>query len=77
MKLSGVQKFIRLLTSKEKFLAMEEESKEWKYICSDCKVESNVWESGGIRFKAKGEPTVKIKCPNCGHIGKQKLKHLK
>lgn len=56
---------------------MEEESRRWMYTCSSCGEESNIWESGGIRYKAKGEPKMGIRCPKCGKVGIQQIKKIK
>ncbi|UKN00452.1 hypothetical protein K6119_11990 [Paracrocinitomix mangrovi] len=73
MKLSTSQKVARFFTSKKKFSQMEEESKKWTFTCKSCGKISNIWEIGGIRYKAKGEPKVSIKCPECGEIAMQKI----
>ena len=73
MTLSKMQKLARFFSSKEKFAAMEEESRKWEFECASCTEKSNIWEIGGIRYKAKGEPTVRVKCSNCGTLAGQKL----
>jgi hypothetical protein len=44
---------------------MEKESREWVSHCA-CGTTFSVWDAGGIRFKAKGEPKQKMRCPACG-----------
>jgi hypothetical protein len=41
------------------------ESEDWMVRCTCGKVRS-VWELGGVRFKAKGNPHRLLKCPACG-----------
>jgi transcription elongation factor Elf1 len=65
MKLSGVQKIAKFFSSAKKFEAMKAESMQWGFTCSSCNHESNIWAIGGIRYKAKGNPKTRIKCPNC------------
>lgn len=64
--LSGTQKFIRLLVSQTTFGAMEAESKSWTVKCANCNHERSIWEMGGIRYKASGNPRLYRSCPNCG-----------
>lgn len=46
--------------------AMEAESRSWAIVCQKCGSESNVWDAGGIRYKAAGNPVKLFPCPNCG-----------
>lgn len=73
MKLSGAQKLVRFFSSKAKFEKIQEESKQWGFNCSACNEKSNIWEVGGVRHHAKGEPTKRIKCPKCGTVAMQKI----
>lgn len=45
--------------------AMESESREWAMRCP-CGHETSVWEMGGIRFKAAGNPRRLGHCADCG-----------
>ena len=45
--------------------AMEAESREWVSDCV-CGRTFSVWDVGGIRFKAKGSPKQRLRCPDCG-----------
>lgn len=76
MHLSRIQKIARFFSSEKKFKAMEEESRRWVFTCSFCNEQSSIWESGGIRYKAKGEPSMGVRCPKCGKVGSQKLKKI-
>lgn len=64
--LSGMQKFIKILASEATFTMMEAESRSWMVKCSNCNHERSVWEMGGIRYKAAGNPRIYRTCPNCG-----------
>ena len=44
--------------------AMEAESRAWIVRCS-CGFEQSVWELGGIRYKAAGQPRWFRKCQQC------------
>jgi hypothetical protein len=66
---SGSQRLFRRLSSPELFAAMARESRLWKAECPDCRADTtNVWEMGGIRYKAAGEPKRRARCPRCGQI---------
>ena len=44
---------------------MQTESRSWMIRCT-CGHEKSVWDSGGIRWKARGTPRRFRRCPNCG-----------
>lgn len=44
---------------------MEKESREWMMRCENCGFEKSVWDFGGIRWKASGNPQRKVYCENC------------
>ena len=68
--LSGAQRLIRRLTSPELFAAMGRESRHWTAECPHCRADTtNVWEMGGIRYKAAGQPRRRARCPRCGQKG--------
>jgi hypothetical protein len=73
MKLSTAQKIIRFFSSKARFEKIMEESKQWKFTCSNCGKVSSIWELGGIRYKAAGKPNDRIRCPHCRKNGWQKV----
>lgn len=65
--LSGSQRLFRRLTSAELFAAMERDSRLWKAECPNCRADTtNVWQMGGIRYKAAGGPKRRARCPRCG-----------
>lgn len=43
----------------------EADSRAWKISCS-CGHARSVWDMGGIRWKAAGEPRKYMKCSKCG-----------
>jgi hypothetical protein len=45
--------------------AIERESREWRARCPKCLREVSVWDVGGVRFKAAGNPSRRIGCPHC------------
>lgn len=66
MKLSRSQRLMKLFSSKKRFEAIQKESMEWKFTCTSCNKETSVWDIGGVRYMAKGNPKMRIKCPKCG-----------
>ena len=72
MELSKSQKMFQKISSEEKFRKMMEESKQWKFTCQ-CGEESSIWDVGGIRYKASGNPKIRLKCPHCQKTAMQKL----
>jgi hypothetical protein len=65
--LSRAQRFFRRLGGPELFAAMEQESRLWKAECPHCRTDTtSVWDLGGIRYRATGEPRNRVRCPRCG-----------
>ena len=56
--------FTRLLPSKWA-KDMEAHSRSWMVKCR-CGFERSIWEIGGIRWRAVGNPRIFGRCPNCG-----------
>jgi len=44
--------------------SVEAESRAWQVLCP-CGFSRSVWELGGIRWKAAGEPRRRLWCPQC------------
>lgn len=63
--LSFWQGFFKAILPKSMFDEMEKESRLWMVQCSNCKYERSIWDIGGIRWKAAGDPKVLRLCPNC------------
>lgn len=55
--------FTKLFPSKA--AEMQAESERWMVRCPNCGFERSVWELGGIRWKAKGNPKQRRPCPQC------------
>ncbi len=67
--MSGVQKLFTRFVPKGIKASMEAESRQWMVKCPNCGFEQSVWEMGGVRWKASGNPRWRLKCPNCGETG--------
>ena len=48
------------------FADAEAETRRWGFTCNQCGARSDVWEAGGVRYKASGNPTSLLRCPKCG-----------
>jgi hypothetical protein len=72
MTLSTAQKIVKFFSTTSKFEKIMEESKRYKFDCK-CGNTSNIWEIGGVRYKAVGKPTTLVKCPYCGKIAMRKI----
>ena len=69
-----MQEMLRRHTSPELFAAMERESRLWKAECPNCNVRTSVWEMGGSRYRAAGEPKKRMRCPACGQTGWMRIR---
>ena len=48
---------------------MEAESRTWMVTCPSCGHVRSMWEAGGVRWKAAGNPRNYVRCPQCGKWG--------
>ena len=60
-----MRRLMTLVLSKRAYTAMEAESREWMMVCP-CGHRISVWDAGGIRYKAAGEPRHRRRCSSCG-----------
>ncbi|MBK7122576.1 MAG: hypothetical protein IPH68_07005 [Chitinophagaceae bacterium] len=67
MKLSLAQKIIKLFSSGSAFEKMMADSMRYRFTCS-CGKETSIWDIGGIRYKAFGNPKTSARCTHCGKI---------
>ena len=72
-RLSGVQKLFTGMFSPATAARMEADSRMWMVQCPKCGYEKSIWELGGIRYKAAGNPRRLMRCPNCGEISWHKI----
>ncbi|PLW94860.1 MAG: hypothetical protein C0592_01585 [Marinilabiliales bacterium] len=59
--------------SKKKWAEAEAESKLWVFNC-ECGHEFSIWDVGGMRYKARGNPVKVVRCPKCGVKKGRKLR---
>ena len=67
--MSRIQKFFMAILPRAWAADAERESKKWLMRCPNCQYEISVWDAGGIRWKAAGNPRRRMPCPNCGKSG--------
>ena len=69
----GLQKLLTGLFSPATAARIEADSRMWMMQCQKCGYERSIWEIGGIRYKAIGNPRTLKRCPNCGQINWHKI----
>lgn len=60
-----VQRLVLALMPRRLARDIEAESRAWRLKCP-CGHERTVWEAGGVRWKARGNPEWWARCPACG-----------
>ena len=76
---SFFQRIVFAFVSAQTARAMAAESREWKLVCTTCEnVTTSIWDSGGLRYKPKGQPRTFtwMPCPKCGKRTMHRLAHL-
>lgn len=63
--MSFFQKLFTAILPRKWSASMEAESRQWMVRCS-CGYAKSIWDWGGIRWKAAGNPRRYLKCPECG-----------
>jgi hypothetical protein len=64
--MSFVQRFFKAVLPDGMARQMEAESRSWFMRCEECNAERSVWDAGGIRWKASGNPRRRLACAGCG-----------
>lgn len=72
-KQSGVQRLFTGMFSPATAARMEADSRMWMMQCPNCGWERSIWELGGIRYKAIGNPRSLQRCPDCRQIRWMKI----
>jgi hypothetical protein len=63
-RVTTVQRLAKKLLPEKTAAAMEAESRQWRVVCA-CGHDRSIWDLGGIRYKAAGNPRKLMKCPAC------------
>lgn len=64
--MSRTQRLITSLVPRVWAESMERESREWMARCPNCNHARSIWDLGGIRWKAAGNPRRFLTCAECG-----------
>lgn len=72
-RMSRTQAFFTRFAGAETAAAMEAHSRAWLVECPHCGHERSIWELGGIRYKATGNPRTRLRCPKCQQAGCHKV----
>lgn len=62
--MSTIQKIFTTILPASWAQSMEADSRSWMVRCP-CGFAQSIWDLGGIRWKAKGNPRTYRTCPNC------------
>jgi len=66
-------RFLRFILPARAFAAVRDATKEWLAECP-CGHKRDVWDSGGVRYKAAGEPRRLEHCPVCCRSTMQRIR---
>ena len=68
--MSSIQKFFMAILPTGWAASMEKESRSWLVRCQ-CGNTTSIWDLGGIRWGAAGQPKRYLLCPKCGQASWQ------
>ena len=66
-------RFLKFILPAKAFAAVRAGTKEWLAECP-CGNKRDLWNAGGVRYKATGEPRQLGHCPACGKSTIQKIR---
>jgi len=66
-------RFLRFILPARAFAAVKAGTKLWLTECP-CGHKRDVWDAGGVRYKAAGEPRQLARCPACGKATMHKIR---
>jgi hypothetical protein len=69
----AAHRFLKLILPSKAFAAVREGTKQWLAECP-CGHRRDLWDSGGVRYKAAGEPRQIGSCPACGKATLHKIR---
>ena len=71
--MSPLQRLVLAALPKSRRADAEAESRAWHSVCTACSHAVSVWDLGGVRWKAVGNPVTFRTCPACGARAKHTL----
>ncbi len=66
-------RFLKFILPAKAFAAVRAGTKQWLTECP-CGHRRDLWDSGGVRYKAAGEPRMLGSCPACGKATLHKIR---
>ena len=75
--MSFIQKLAVAVLPRSWAQSMEAKSRAWMARCETCGGERSVWDLGGIRWKAAGNPRRRLSCASCGRVTWQRLSKIR
>lgn len=66
---SRTQRLFTSMVDARTAAAMEAHSRAWLVECPGCGFSRSIWDLGGIRYKASGKPSTRLRCSRCGEAG--------
>jgi hypothetical protein len=68
--MSWIQRLITRRASPDLGARMEAETRQWIVRCLTCGHERDLWEVGGVRYRASrgGRSWTVLRCPSCGRL---------
>lgn len=55
---------------------IEADSRRWVVDCPMCASRHSIWDLGGVRWKAAGEPRRLLRCPACGRTTMMRVRRV-
>ncbi len=67
--MTGLQRVILFFIPGRRRAEAEAESRAWHLVCDACGHARSVWDLGGVRWKASGNPVTRTRCAACRAVG--------
>lgn len=71
--MAAKHRFLKLILPTRAYEAVKDRTKLWLIECK-CGHKRDLWDLGGVRYKAIGKPLRLLKCPKCGKTTWQKIR---
>jgi hypothetical protein len=66
-------KFLKFILPARAFAALRDGTRQWLIECP-CGFKRDLWDLGGVRYKAAGQPRRYATCPSCGKATWHKIR---
>jgi DNA-directed RNA polymerase subunit RPC12/RpoP len=64
--MAAEHRFLKFILPARAFNAIRADTKKWLVECP-CGHKRDLWDAGGVRYKATGSPKEIARCPACGN----------